>query len=513
VVCEATCTALNNRPCAIKRINLDKQSINLTELSNEIKLMKQCQHKNIVSYYTSFVHKNELWVVMRMLSKGSALDIIRHLEKTCAPRPADSGSATSGRREPFLPDHFIVTVLHEILLGLDYLHKQGNIHRDIKAGNILIGDTGEIQLADFGVSAWIASGAFGRSNGASRHTFVGTPCWMAPEVMEQETGYNWKVDIWSLGITAIELATGRAPYSKYPAMKVLMLTLQNEPPRLDQCCTECNISFAPLKKAKLDSFIADCLQKDPERRPTASKLLKHEIFKKMTPKLLGDITSSNSSTSEVKFNDFIEKLPHFKQRSQKVKRVPGSTGHMHKTEDGGWEWSDEELSPSNSDDNLVSRVSVPFSSPRRSDENASSFMFPLGADELDKLRDSSAENNAAASATSPITECSNTESSASATVHRQFDLCLRLRNECKELHDIKFPFKPSEDSADSVAQEMVVAGLIDGQNKILVAHNIMKLIDQPDTQASSIFKLNAPSDSREVPNSELLIGFAKLTLH
>ncbi|CAA2956524.1 serine threonine- kinase fray2 [Olea europaea subsp. europaea] len=133
--------------------------------------------------------------------------------------------------------------------------------------------TGEVKLADFGVSASMFDKG---DRQRSRNTFVGTPCWMAPEVLQPGTGYNFKADIWSFGITALELAHGHAPFSKYPPMKVLLMTIQNAPPGLDY---DRDKRFSKSFK----ELVAMCLVKDQTKRPTAEKLLKHSFFKNAKP--------------------------------------------------------------------------------------------------------------------------------------------------------------------------------------------------------------------------------------
>ncbi|XWS16875.1 hypothetical protein CRYUN_Cryun33cG0018700 [Craigia yunnanensis] len=258
----------SNNVVAVKCLDLDRcNNTNLDSIRREAQTMSLVDHPNLVRAYCSFVVDRNLWVVMPFMSQGSCL----HAMKKACPY---------GFEEPA-----ICSILKETLKALDHLHRQGYIHRDVKAGNILLDNNGKVKLADFGVSACMFDSGDRQHR---RNSFTGTPCWMAPEVLQSGTGYNYKADIWSFGITALELAHGHAPFSKYPLMKVLLMTVQNAPPRLDY---DGDKKFSKSFK----DIIAMCLVKDPRKRPTAEKLLKHSFFKHAKPpelslkKLLADL--------------------------------------------------------------------------------------------------------------------------------------------------------------------------------------------------------------------------------
>ena len=315
----------NGQKVAVKRIDLEQCGSTIEELQKEISLMISCNHQNVTRYYTSFVVQHELWIVVQLMSQGSLLDVLKRL-------------TAKGNKGGVLDEVVIATILREALQGLEYLHTHGLIHRDVKAGNVLLGEDGSVQIADFGVSTWLCDPSSQGGGGGhhpmlgkyTRTTFVGTPCWMAPEVMDQSVPYNEKADIWSFGITALEMATGSAPYAKFTAMKVLILTLDNPPPTLEFCGELNGEDYKKYYSSKFQKMIEKCLQKDPNNRPTATELLKHPFFKRGKDKaFLKEALLSDKATLAT---------PSFPGR-----RVPGTSGRLVKADDGGWVWSDDEV--------------------------------------------------------------------------------------------------------------------------------------------------------------------------
>jgi serine/threonine-protein kinase OSR1/STK39 len=421
--------------------------------------MSQCHHENVVTYYTSFVVKDELWLIMKLLDGGSLLDVLKHRMKTL------------NCKHGVLDEASIATVLKEVLKGLEYFHANGHIHRDVKAGNILLALDGSVQIADFGVSAFISSGG-DLTRDKVKHTFVGTPCWMAPEIMEQRTcGYDTKVDIWSVGITAIELATGTAPYHKFPPMKVLVMTLDNDPPTLDTCVDDKD-QYKEYSKT-FRKLIAECLKKDPNERPTAKQLLKHEFFKKAKDKpFIVKHLALNSEVRNAKIKPNI-KVPSVKK---------GDSRRWKKGDDGEWIFgesdneaannntnnNDDDDSDSSDDDNNTNNnndqktIHGDNKSKQQSDGSSSQLHNDETIAASSNLNPNNKQNNNNSNETSTIN--SNNSSSQPLQLPSSIHLVLRIRDEKKDLQDIKFDFLPNKDTVEEISNELVNAKLIDSQD-------------------------------------------------
>uniref|UniRef100_A0A672QAE6 non-specific serine/threonine protein kinase n=1 Tax=Sinocyclocheilus grahami TaxID=75366 RepID=A0A672QAE6_SINGR len=226
------------------------------EIKAEINMLKKySHHRNIATYYGAFIKKNppgvddQLWLVMEFCGAGSVTDLIKN---------------TKGNS---LKEEWTAYICREILRGLTHLHQHKVIHRDIKGQNVLLTENAEVKLVDFGVSAQLDR-TVGR-----RNTFIGTPYWMAPEVIacdeNPEATYDFKSDLWSLGITAIEMAEGAPPLCDMHPMRALFLIPRNPAPRLK----------SKKWSKKFQSFIESCLVKNHNQRPSTEQLVKHPFIK------------------------------------------------------------------------------------------------------------------------------------------------------------------------------------------------------------------------------------------
>lgn len=246
-------------------------------IQQEILMMKDCKHPNIVAYYESYLRREKLWIAMEYCGGGSMQDIYH---------------VTGPLAEPQ-----IAFVCRETIKGLQYLHRRCKMHRDIKGANILLTDDGDVKLADFGVSAQITATM------CKRKSFIGTPYWMAPEVaaVERKGGYNQQCDIWAVGITAIEFAELQPPMFDLHPMRALFLMSKSgfKPPQLKD---------KSKWSAVFQHFVKVALTKNPKKRPSADKLLEHpflqgDLGRRLTKELLEKSQNPSNAYSPIETDD------------------------------------------------------------------------------------------------------------------------------------------------------------------------------------------------------------------
>ncbi|KAG8552713.1 hypothetical protein GDO81_003011 [Engystomops pustulosus] len=275
-------------------------------------MLKSCAHENIVTYYGSYMRANKLWICMEFCGGGSLQDIYQ----------------VTGA----LSELQVAYVCRETLQGLSYLHNQGKMHRDIKGANILLNDNGDVKLADFGISAQLTA-TFAR-----RNSFIGTPYWMAPEVaaVELKGGYTELCDVWSLGITAIELTELQPPMFHVHPLRVLFLMSKSgyQPPKLKE---------KSKWSAAFHNFIKVALTKNPKKRPSASKLLSHHFVAQtgLGPFLTMDLleklrnpekhheTSNTEEEEDMEFLSTFSRILSKKRLPKKVGRSSSSDIHLN----------------------------------------------------------------------------------------------------------------------------------------------------------------------------------------
>ncbi|XP_033487277.1 serine/threonine-protein kinase PAK 4 [Epinephelus lanceolatus] len=244
IVCIAT-VKTTGKLVAVKKMDLRKQQ-RRELLFNEVVIMRDYHHENVVEMYNSYLVGDELWVVMEFLEGGALTDIVTHTR---------------------MNEEQIATVCLSVLKALSVLHSQGVIHRDIKSDSILLTHDGRVKLSDFGFCAQVSKEV------QRRKSLVGTPYWMAPELISR-LPYGPEVDIWSLGIMVIEMVDGEPPYFNEPPLKAMKMIRDNLPPKLKNLH-----KVSPLLKGFLDRMLV----RDPAQRASASELLKHPFLTKAGP--------------------------------------------------------------------------------------------------------------------------------------------------------------------------------------------------------------------------------------
>ncbi|EPX70523.1 STE/STE20/YSK protein kinase Sid1 [Schizosaccharomyces octosporus yFS286] len=318
---------------AVKQIDLEASVDDTSEIEQEVHMLSNCSHPNVIKYYGCFVQGHVLWILMEHM---------------------DGGSVSGLLKKQGLEEKTISIILRETLKGLTYLHDQNKIHRDIKAANILLSSTtGEVKLADFGVAAQLSNAA------SRRYTFVGTPFWMAPEVIQQ-TSYGTAADIWSLGITAIEMAEAAPPRATMHPMRVIFEIPQSEPPKLSS-----NYSL------EFRDFVSRCLKLHPASRRSSSSLLDHPFIKGSGKvEFLIPLLLENKILNEVEQNSEDDLDPG----TTNTIKQPNSTTHLkNSTIDDGWNF--EETVRISSPHETKKNLSVETTKPQKTETSNSDFTF------------------------------------------------------------------------------------------------------------------------------------------
>ncbi|KAL7718750.1 Protein kinase [Entamoeba marina] len=233
----------NDSEVALKKCIITSK--NEKSLLNEIEIMRNCKQPNIVAFFGSYLEDGYVWVVMEYMDSGCLTEILTQYE--------------NGLR---MNEQQMAYVLREVMKGLLYLHNRHKIHRDIKSDNILISSDGSVKIGDFGYAAQLTS----QRN--KRNSIVGTPYWMAPEVIRNKL-YDAKADIWSIGIMMMEMTEGDPPYMELPPLRALFLiTTKGIPPLKER----------ESWSKELVKLVESCLMKDPSLRPTSEQVLESEFI-------------------------------------------------------------------------------------------------------------------------------------------------------------------------------------------------------------------------------------------
>lgn len=553
-------TVLEKVTVAVKQIQLDSVATTIDDIQSEIRTNSSLRHKNVVSYFTSFVvndttdNSDVLWIVMEYMDCGSLLDILRFRR-----------SSAQNNNAP-LDDQVIATILKSVLNGLEYLHRQGLIHRDIKAGNLLLSRTGRVKIADFGVSGWLTSSMYtddapqghdqkprrrfarlvGRKDkqmaglergDIKRNTFVGTPNWMAPEVLDinKDKGYDSKADIWSLGITAIELATGRAPNADMDPLQVMVRTLDQPPPSLDVIRKEFEAKgMAVTADEGFKHFVKRTLMKDPSKRPTATELVSFDFIVKHAKSeqyLRDQLTWTLPSVAKI----------NRPATNVKPKRIEsgrfvlsswdfGETGVIGKL---GENIPVRLSAPTGADiavtapsEAVVSVDPVPEVNvnappapplPQQAVGGVGNTTQPDAVQPVTEVIASTAPivTTAAAPAQPSVTAPTPPAAPTSATV---YDMALRMRDENDGLQDINFELNIETDTPKTIAEELVEAKLVTVHDCGQVTKYMTRLLKSPELKAIT-FPLHdiaselPEGDEGTAPQDKPKLGYAQIIIN